>query len=122
MSTHKAAGPASCAKKRLIAHCGGEDEITEPRRLAARRASTLEAELVEIEVKIATARAEGKEPEQSLVEYYGRLSARQRRHVETLGVERKARDLGSITEIVRRHAEQEAKARTEGGTDAEELP
>ena len=46
----------------LIAHCGGQDTISEPKRMMARRAACLETELIFLETKFATIRAEGGEP------------------------------------------------------------
>src|SRR4051794_35789318 len=63
----------------LIAHCGGEDLISDTRRLAARRVAALEAELIFLEDKFATARAAGAEPPADALDLYGRLADRQRR-------------------------------------------
>jgi hypothetical protein len=76
----------------LQAHCGGE--LSETQRLAARRVSTLEAELVYLEDKFARARAEGREPEIAELDLYGRLADRQRRLAEAaLGWKRVPRDV-----------------------------
>jgi len=76
----------------LQAHCGGE--LSETQRLAARRVSTLEAELVYLEDKFAQARAEGCEPDVVDLDLYGRLADRQRRLAEAaLGWRRVARDI-----------------------------
>jgi hypothetical protein len=76
----------------LQAHCGGE--FSETQRLAARRVSTLEAELVYLEDKFAKVRAAGGEPDIAQLDLYGRLSDRQRRLAEAaLGWQRTARDV-----------------------------
>ena len=77
----------------LIAHCGGQDTISEPKRMMARRAACLETELIFLETKFATIRAEGGEPTLANVEIYGRLAGNQRRIAEALGWERSARDI-----------------------------
>src|SRR5215510_825506 len=47
----------------LVAHCGGEDQITEPQRMRIRRICTLETELCFQESDIAATRANGETPE-----------------------------------------------------------
>ncbi len=93
----------------LQAHCGGE--LSETQRLAARRVSTLEAELVYLEDKFAQARAEGREPNAFDLDLYGRLADRQRRLAEAaLGWQRTARDATlSLSEYLEQlHAKDEA--------------
>jgi hypothetical protein len=68
--------------EKLEAHCR---VFSETQRLAARRVSTLEAELVFLEEKFAKARAEGGEPNAADLDLYGRLADRQRRLAEPLG-------------------------------------
>ena len=77
----------------LIAHCGGDSYISDPRRLTARRAAALEAELVHLETKFALARADGGAPEPADLDLYSRLASGQRRHLETLGWDRTMRDV-----------------------------
>ena len=104
-------------RERLIAHCGGDAVISEPRRLAARRVAVLECELIHLEDQIGTIRAAGGEPEQSLVEYYGRLADRQRRQSEVLGFERAQRD---VTPNLQQYAAQTATERAKAeATEAE---
>jgi hypothetical protein len=91
----------------LEAHCHGA--LSETQRLAARRVSTLEAELVFLEDKFAQARAEGREPEIAKLELYGRLADRQRRLADPLGWQRTARDITTLGEIIRQ--DQEAQRR-----------
>jgi len=78
----------------LRAHCGGE--LTETQHLAARRISTLEAELVFLEDKFAQARADGREPDIAALDLYGRLADRQRRLADSaLGWQRTPRTVQS---------------------------
>jgi hypothetical protein len=76
----------------LLVHCGGGD-VSETKRLVARRVAVLESELVHMEDSFAKLRAEGAEPEPAAVDLYGRLSDRQRRLAEPLGWERTAREI-----------------------------
>jgi hypothetical protein len=84
----------------LEAHCG---DMSETQRLAARRVSTLEAELIFLEDKFAAARAAGEEPNVAALDLYGRLADRQRRLADSaLGWHRTARDVTpSLDDIVR---------------------
>jgi hypothetical protein len=76
----------------LEVHCGGA--LSETQRLAARRVSTLEAELVFLEDRFAQVRAAGGEPDAALLDLYGRLADRQRRLTEAaLGWRPTARDV-----------------------------
>jgi hypothetical protein len=77
----------------LTVHCGGTDVMSETKRLAVRRISTIEVELVFLENKFADVRANGGEPDANQLDLYGRLADRQRRLSEPLGWERTARDL-----------------------------
>jgi hypothetical protein len=77
----------------VIAHCGGDGQITELERLQARRIAALEAELIHVEDKIALARAAGEEPAAAVVDLYTRLANGQRRHCEALGWQRTARNI-----------------------------
>jgi hypothetical protein len=78
---------------RIVAHCGGHDEISATKHMMARRAACLETELIYLEGKFASIRAEGGEPALADVEVYGRLAGNQRRIAEALGWERTARDV-----------------------------
>jgi hypothetical protein len=77
----------------LLIHCGGEGVVSETQRLVARRIGTLEAELVFIEDKLASIRAVGGEPEERLIDLYGRLADRQRRLADPLGWHRTPRNV-----------------------------
>ena len=72
----------------LVVHCGGDDAISDTRRMACRRVAALEAELVFHEDRIASIRRRGKEPPASLLQMYGALADRQRRLSEALGWDR----------------------------------
>jgi len=77
----------------VVAHCGGVDNVSELKRMQARRVAALEAELIHIEDRIATAHAAGDEPDVATLDLYGRLANGQRRHCEALGWERTPRDV-----------------------------
>ena len=78
---------------RIIEHCGGEDEISETQRWMARRCACLEAELIFLEQKLATKRANGDEPTETDLQLYGRLASHQRRIADALGWKRTAKDI-----------------------------
>jgi hypothetical protein len=67
--------------------------VSETQRLIARRVSTLEAELVFLEDKLASIRAAGDEPDAATLDLYGRLADRQRRLADPLGWQRTSRDI-----------------------------
>jgi hypothetical protein len=69
----------------LIAHCGGIDEVSDPKRMACRRIAAIEAELIYHEDRIASVRRKGKEPPASLLQMYSMLADRQRRLCEVIG-------------------------------------
>jgi hypothetical protein len=77
----------------MLAHCGGAEHISEARRLLARRVACLESELINLECKFASIRAEGGTPGAKSLELYGRLSAHQRRCLEALGLDPTMRDV-----------------------------
>jgi hypothetical protein len=82
----------------LLVHCG---DASETQRLIARRISTLEAELVFIEDKLASIRAAGGEPDPATVDLYGRLADRQRRLADPLGWQRPPpRDVTSLGDLM----------------------
>ncbi|WP_234684680.1 hypothetical protein [Bradyrhizobium monzae] len=77
----------------LIAHCGGDDAVTDPQRIACRRIGALEAELVHIEDRLARLRRARKEPPQSLLQTYASLTAQQLRLSREIGWLRHAKAL-----------------------------
>jgi hypothetical protein len=77
----------------VIQHCGGEDAISELERMTARRIGALEAELIFQEDKIAAIRAAGGEPEPATLDLYSRVSNTHRRHCESIGWQRRSRDV-----------------------------
>ena len=79
----------------LVAHCGGVDNVSETKRLAARRVAVIEAELAFLEDKFAQVRAAGGEPDAAAIDLYARVSNQQRRLSEALGWERTPRDVSS---------------------------
>jgi hypothetical protein len=81
----------------VIAHCGGDSVISELERMAARRIGALEAELIHLEDKFATIRAAGGEPDASSLDLYSRVSNTHRRHCESVGWQRRSRDVTPMT-------------------------
>ena len=77
----------------LVVHCGGSDMVSETQKLAARRVSVLEAELVHLEDRFAAAREQGEEPDPLTLDLYGRLADRQRRLADPLGWHRAQREV-----------------------------
>jgi hypothetical protein len=75
----------------LEAHCGGE--LSETERMTARRAAALEVELCHLEADFAQQRAAGKAPDAATLDLYSRLAGGQRRHLEALGMQRKAKEV-----------------------------
>jgi hypothetical protein len=95
----------------VVEHCGGPSYVSELKRMQARRIAALEAELIHIEDRIATAHAAGEEPDVRDLDLYGRLANGQRRHCEALGWERTARDVTpSLQTIIEQHAAKEKAA------------
>jgi hypothetical protein len=80
----------------VIQHCGGEDVISELERMTARRIGALEAELVYFEDKIAAIRAAGGEPDAGTLDLYSRVSNTHRRHCESIGWQRRPRDVTPV--------------------------
>jgi hypothetical protein len=77
----------------VIQHCGGDDAVSELERMAARRIGALEAELVHMEDGFAALRATGDEPDAVSLDLYSRLSNTHRRHCESVGWQRRPRDV-----------------------------
>lgn len=72
-------------------HCGGE--LNEVERMTARRAAALEVELCHLEASFAAIRAEGGQPSPEALDLYSRLAGGQRRHLEALGMAKRAKDI-----------------------------
>jgi|SRR6516165_1550422 len=77
----------------VIQHCGGDSAISELERMTARRIGALEAELIHMEDKFATIRAAGGEPDAGSLDLYQRLANSQRRCCESIGWQRRPKDL-----------------------------
>ena len=69
-----------------VADAGGRDQMTEAMLSLCRRAATLEIQLEQLECRMS----EGDDVD---IEIYGRIASHLRRILETLGVERKSRDV-----------------------------
>ena len=86
--------------------CGGFDILSDAKVSLIRRCAAMEIELERMEGKLSKG-------EEVNLDLYTRTAGHLRRYLETLGVERTARDITpSITEIVAQH-------RKAGATDAE---
>ncbi len=72
----------------LLAHLGGEDQVTDVQRIVCRRCATIEAELVHLEDRIAKLRRSRKEPPHSLLQSYTSLTAQQLRLTKEIGWDR----------------------------------
>jgi hypothetical protein len=106
----------------VVSHCGGADDISDLKRLRARRVAFLEAEMITIEDQVARARETGGEVNPTLLQLYATLDNNQRRDCEVLGWERSAIDITpSLSQrIAEIRAEAAAKAAAEA-TDIEEV-
>jgi hypothetical protein len=97
----------------LVQHCGGNDNITDTRRMCCRRIAALEAELVSHEDRIASIRRRGKEPPASLLQTYGMLADRQRRLSEAIGWDRHTKDTTpSLQDYIKSKTKANGHART----------
>lgn len=72
-----------------IADLGGDDAVSEAERSIVRRASALEVELERLELLFATSGAAAAAD----LDLYQRASNTMRRHLETLGINRRPRDI-----------------------------
>jgi hypothetical protein len=77
----------------LTQHVGGADRMSEPERMTVRRAAALECELVRLEISFAEARAAERAPDAADIDLYSRITNTQRRVLETLGMQRRPRDV-----------------------------
>jgi hypothetical protein len=100
-----------------ISDLGGRANLSEAQRSLIKRASTIEIELEQVEGRLSLGRAA------DLAEY-ATAASHLRRIFETLGVERKARDMGDIVEAASRvwsplRSRWAAEAERDEVTDAE---
>ena len=88
-------GPATCGTFTTVCSRIWAAPITSrnQRRLLARRAAVLEAELVHLEDWIGSERMAGRAPAHDVLDLYSRLASGQRRHLEAVGLDRVARDI-----------------------------
>jgi len=77
----------------LVIYLGGEDQVSEPQRMACRRIALLETELIHLEDAIGTLRCQGREPTSEMLDLYARLGNAQRRFCEALGWQRVPKDV-----------------------------
>jgi hypothetical protein len=89
----------------LVVDQGGDD-LPEARSLIIRRAAVLEAELERMEAMFANDAEAGAEPDGKLLDLYQRMANTQRRLLESVGLERQAKDVTpSLADYVRARAE-----------------
>jgi len=77
----------------MIGHLGGDDAVTLPQMLVARRIAAFETDLLHLEARHVAQRVEGVEPSVSEIDLRSRLANTQRRLIESVGLERVARDV-----------------------------
>jgi hypothetical protein len=80
-------------QRAMAQHLGGEDFVTTPERLLIRRIGVFEAELMQMEAKIALDRQNRLDPDEKLIDLYSRLTNAQRRLLESVGMKRVSRDV-----------------------------
>jgi hypothetical protein len=73
---------------------GGEDAVSEAERSLLRRAAVLTTECEFLEAKIAQAHNEGRSPPERDMDLYLRCAGVLKRLLETVGLRRRARDIG----------------------------
>ena len=99
----------------LVAHCGGDGYISEPRRMLCRRAALYEVELVVLENQMAEARTKGYQADLEALDLYNRLGGNQRRTLESIGLDRTARELvPTLSTYIREIEAQKAQAEDVG--------
>ena len=93
-----------------LSDLGGEDNVSEAEKRIVRRAATIEVECERMEHKFA----QDGEASASDLDRYQRASNTLRRHLETLGIARRARDVTEdvYTYMARRQAEKAKRAAT----------
>lgn len=72
---------------------GGAENTSEAERSIVRRVAVIETELEYQESRFAELRMDGKEPSEKLLDLYSRLAGNLRRLLESIGIERRARDI-----------------------------
>jgi hypothetical protein len=88
-----------------LSDLGGEDAVSEAERSIVRRASVLTTELERLELKFAR---DGEASERDL-DLYQRASNTLRRHLETVGLKRVAKDVTpTLDQVMARHAAEKA--------------
>jgi hypothetical protein len=101
-----------------LSDLGGEDAVSEAEKSIVRRAATLEVELERMEHKFAEDGAAG----DKALDQYQRTSNTLRRHLETLGMSRRAKDITPKTlreQIIEEQRQREARtAATQAAEDA----
>ncbi|HUF72687.1 MAG TPA: hypothetical protein VMR74_07305 [Gammaproteobacteria bacterium] len=83
-----------------IDDAGGHDNTSEAQRSLIRRVSVLETELEFQETRLAEMRLSGQEPTEKQLDLYNRLAGNLRRLLESIGIERKARKVPSLHDVL----------------------
>jgi hypothetical protein len=94
----------------VVGHCndlGGFDVLSDAQLSLIRRAAAIECELERLDAMLST----GAEVN---LDAYGRASSHLRRLFETLGIERKAKDITTFGDLLRADQEEQRRARQEG--------
>jgi hypothetical protein len=76
-----------------LAHVGGAGEATELQIMVSRRIATLDTECTYLESRFASLRAADEEPKPADLDLYSRLTNTFRRSCDSLGWERRAKDV-----------------------------
>jgi hypothetical protein len=90
-----------------IADCGGHGSMSEARLSLIRRASSIEIQLEQLEAKMS----EGAEVD---IESYSRVAGHLRRILESLGLDRKAKTLPSLSEYIAKSGKHPVEIDDEG--------
>ena len=72
---------------------GGAENTSEAERSIVRRVAVIETELEYQEAQFAELRQAGKDPSERMLDLYSRLASSLRRLLESIGIERRARDI-----------------------------
>jgi len=83
----------------LITHCGGDSQISDTQRMAARRIAALESELIAHEDRIARIRRQGKEPPSATLKNYAMLAHQQLALSKAIGWDRHAKPINAPTTL-----------------------
>jgi hypothetical protein len=80
-----------------LSDLGGDDNVSEGERSIVRRIAVMTVEIERVELRLAMC----DEPSDRLIDLYIRSSGNLRRMLETIGLERRAKDITSLGQILR---------------------